>query len=1136
MKKRIVSVLLILAMLLCLMPASVFASERDESKEQVHVIVENTTFTPDNAEELEAVWKDSFWYGTLVDTWVGLDEASTMMSCVGDALTEGGYTAEGLDSGYITEINGLSAYDGGWMSGWMGTLNDWFTDQGFDAYTVAAGTLESGDEIRIMYTTNWGADLGSDWSGTDTSLKALTFSAGNLAPAFASDTLAYTLTVPAGTEGVIVTPTALNKNYQTHILVGETEYKRTETVPVVDGTVITISVGSGDSATAYTVAVSVAVDTSAAEAVMDLIDAIGQVTEDSGAAIAAARAAYDALPSEQKAFVANYDTLVAAEKAFAYLQVNRSLSADWPSFRGNAQNNGVTAALTPRTAEETQLKWAVNHSTGWSDAPSPVILVDDALVSMYGSTIKKLDLATGTVLASADMAGATSWGTVPATYADGLILCPLGNGTVQAFNAETLESVWVYTDPLGGQAQSPITCAGGKIYVGFGYNREYAFVCLNAQDGSVAWRETDAKSYYWAGAVVVGDYVIYGGESSHLVSRNKDTGALVSDLTVGASPIRSTVCYQDGKVYFTMSNASLCRADLDTQTGVLSNLTVKDCSEYGAGSTSTPVVYNGIVYIGVGGWSGSKNVLAVDGDTMEILWNMEEPAYPQCSILLSTAYVDSGYIYLYVTYNATPGGINVIKAKADGSEATQETLFDASGYEQYCTCSVIAGSDGTLYYKNDSGSIFALSMTEEAKAELAVENVIKLIDAIGEVTLDSEEAIHAARDAYDALTEAQKAQVTNYDVLAAAEEALALLKLPHTNAEDIYKTTGDYLTAQAAENVPTAGSIGGDWLVLGLARSGRNVPDGYYENVLAYVIANINDLEQLHRSKSTDNARVILALTAIGKDVTDVDGHNLLQGLTDMNYLKKQGINGPIWALIAFDCGNYEIPAAPESADPVTREKLIACILSAQLADGGWALTGETADADITAMALQALAPYYDANEAVRAAADKALDILSSLQQSDGGYGSMGISNAESSAQVIIALTALNIDPNTDSRFVKNGRSVVDALCGYYVEGGGFRHLSDGALDGMATEQGYNALTAYFRLLNGKAWIYDMSDVQKPAEPVPPVEPEAPTEPADPADPAIPETGDHFQLVLPLIGLCVGLFGLIALIPSKKHI
>ena len=354
-----------------------------------------------------------------------------------------------------------------------------------------------------------------------------------------------------------------------------------------------------------------------------------------------------------------------------------------------------------------------------------------------------------------------------------------------------------------------------------------------------------------------------------------------------------------------------------------------------------------------------------------------------------------------------------------------------------------------------------------------IETVEDLIDAIGaDVTLNSEAAITAAKSAYDALSDEDKALVDadKVDTLTAA--IIKLNRLKHAdlmaNLDTIYKTTGDFM---ATLGTPTVNSIGGEWMVIGLARSGRTVPAGYYDNVVEYVKAKADANERLHPAKVTDNARVILALTSIGKDVTNVGGHNLLKGLDNMAYVQTQGINGPIFTLIALDSHNY-----PTMGD-VTREKLIQVILDAQLNDGGWDLSGTKADPDMTAMAIQALAPYYKTNETVKAAVDKALDVLSGLQQGDGGFGSWGTINSESCAQVIVALTALGIDPIADSRFVKNGNTVLDALASFYVTGGGFRHTAGGERNGMATEQGYYALAAYYRFVNAQTRLYDMTDV-----------------------------------------------------------
>ena len=291
---------------------------------------------------------------------------------------------------------------------------------------------------------------------------------------------------------------------------------------------------------------------------------------------------------------------------------------------------------------------------------------------------------------------------------------------------------------------------------------------------------------------------------------------------------------------------------------------------------------------------------------------------------------------------------------------------------------------------------------------------------------------------------------------------------------EVYEAAAEYMISKGT---PSVGSIGGEWMVLGLTRGGHDCPEGYYENVEEYVKGNINGSEQLHRAKSTENSRVILALTACGYDVTSVAGHDLTCGLTDMNYVKKQGISGPVWALIALDSHGYEISENPDAAEQVTREGLVAHILSRQLGDGGWSASGTVSDPDMTAMAITSLAPYYG-EEDVRDAVDGALSFLSGVQADDGSFGSVDGKCSESCAAVTVALTALGIDPDADERFIKNGRTVVDALCSFALEDGGFSHVPEDEVNGMATEQGAYALAAYLRFKDGKTALFDMSDVE----------------------------------------------------------
>lgn len=360
--------------------------------------------------------------------------------------------------------------------------------------------------------------------------------------------------------------------------------------------------------------------------------------------------------------------------------------------------------------------------------------------------------------------------------------------------------------------------------------------------------------------------------------------------------------------------------------------------------------------------------------------------------------------------------------------------------------------------------------------EVTAADVIKLIDAIGTVSKNSGNAIAAARTAYNKLPADQRKLVTNYDKLTAAEaayaEILKALREDETQTGDVTgwrKTHSDMLDTIKTGEL----AFGSEWLVIALARSGRDMPDSYYDSVVRAVQSAKG---QLSDKKSTEYARTILALTAIGKDPTDVGGYDLLAGLADMDDVTYQGINGAIFALLALDSGKYDVPAAAEGGTQTTRDGLVAYILAQQLSDGGWALSGTSADPDVTAMALQALAPYRTGDETVDAAVDKGVQLLSDMQLSDGGYSSWGTLNSESCAQVLIALATLGIDPVSDSRFVKNGLTVLDALLAYAVSGG-FRHTADGEADAIATEQALCALTAYARLLDGKTALYDMADV-----------------------------------------------------------
>ena len=484
-----------------------------------------------------------------------------------------------------------------------------------------------------------------------------------------------------------------------------------------------------------------------------------------------------------------------------------------------------------------------------------------------------------------------------------------------------------------------------------------------------------------------------------------------------------------------------------------------------------------------GMWMDCKSVTVKKGSTVyhAFIEALKDSGITQFGA--ASGYVRSmtkgGVTYGEFTHGDNSGWLYKVNGVLPNVALTQKKLAD--------------GDDILWYYTTDwKQDPDAGAMADQS---LTAADVIKLINAIGDVTLDSGSAIAAARTAYNRLPAEEKALVTNYAVLVAAEETYAALVKAQQATSGVKENTAwrtQYETAldKAGENDLTFGS---EWLVIALARSGRTVPDSYYDSVVKAVQDAGGELSD---KKFSEYSRVILALTAIGKDPADVGGYDLLAKLADMDKVTYQGLNGAIFALIALDSAGYDVPAAAEDADQTSREALVAYILDKQLSDGGWALSGDSADPDMTAMAVQALAAYRD-DAAVQAAVDKAVQTLSDMQLSDGGYSSWGTVNSESCAQVIIALTTLGIDPAKDSRFIKYGLSLLDALCAYYKDGG-FCHTRDGAADDIATEQALCALTAYARLLNGQTALYDMTDL---AAGITPAEPDA-QEPAEEQEPA----------------------------------
>lgn len=446
--------------------------------------------------------------------------------------------------------------------------------------------------------------------------------------------------------------------------------------------------------------------------------------------------------------------------------------AEWPDFRGNSDNNAVTTKKTPVSAEAGMLYWAKKigsfstgtggNASGGSAVSSP-ILVDSALIVYAGNTLYRIDKDTGETLQTGTMAGESSFSINSATYADGMLFVALSDGRVQAFNAETLDSLWIYTDPLGGQSNCPVTVCDGYVYTGFwnGETGDANYVCLSVTDEdpdkpleakTATWRYTKAGGFYWAGAYVSKELMLLGtddGEQGYtngygsILLMDPKTGRVLDRTDKPRGDVRSSICYADGAYYATSKGGDFIRITLSADKRSIAKVDIL-ALENGVGgtamSTSTPVVYNGRAYVGVSGsaqfdaYSG-HNITVIDlSGAMSIAYRVETKGYPQTSGLLTTAYEKNGndYVYVYFFDNYTPGTMRMLRdtkgqetadlITVEEEKDTAYAIFTPSGAQaQYAICSPIVDENGTLYFKNDSCFLMAYgSMITKLEATTTV--------------------------------------------------------------------------------------------------------------------------------------------------------------------------------------------------------------------------------------------------------------------------------------------------------------------------------------------------------------------------------------------------------------------------------
>ncbi|MBQ3335255.1 MAG: PQQ-binding-like beta-propeller repeat protein [Eubacteriaceae bacterium] len=438
-------------------------------------------------------------------------------------------------------------------------------------------------------------------------------------------------------------------------------------------------------------------------------------------------------------------------------------SAYFPTFRKNNSNMAVVNAKLPKDNDEFYQIWSNSEivPNGLSTCGTPLVIGNYIYVPTQNKKLYCLDKSTGAIVAQTNLNSNIGFFSF-ATYGDGMIFVPESNGVIEAFDAMTLERVWI-SENISGQSICQVTYHDGYVYSGVWSGTgggSGVFYCVDAtrERGKadevggvrkVKWQSTDNGGFYWAGACVVGNYVVYGGDSGRLYVADHETGAVIASVNTGSS-IRSAIAYDEATkaVYFSSTTVSggyggsdgkCFKVPINADTGALGTPSSTDLI---SGSTSTPVVYNGRVYLTTNNAAGSSvgadstvidqnsktngKMAVIDASTMKLIYNADLGGPSKASPLLTTYYEDNKHtVYLYVTVNNKDGAVVRVKDYAGNTTPDSKVIYTPpSSEQQYVTTSLNCDSDGTVYYRNDRGHLIALFNTNgQPKPEPIIERV-----------------------------------------------------------------------------------------------------------------------------------------------------------------------------------------------------------------------------------------------------------------------------------------------------------------------------------------------------------------------------------------------------------------------------